>query len=287
MIAPAPGSVRSAAGLGMRGGVRLRAELVAGRTRITELSCHPPLQILRAHHVDPERPDLASVILASPSGGVLQGDELTIDVRVGRGARLRVLTQSATRVYRTPVSEARVAVNLEVDPGGYLEYLPDPIIPYAGSRYRSRATFVVAETGTLIAWEIVAPGRVARDEILAFDRFESSVEIVRPEGTLLATDAVVLDGREEIRMVGALGAYIAFGTLYLVRSRADPAVLRGAVENEAALPISVGASSLPFGAGAWLRVLGDRQSAVSALLATAYRAAVSTQEAEPGAARLT
>lgn len=271
----------------MRGGVRLRAELVAGRTRITELSCHPPLQILRAHHVDPERPDLASVILASPSGGVLQGDELTIDVRVGRGARLRVLTQSATRVYRTPVSEARVAVNLEVDPGGYLEYLPDPIIPYAGSRYRSRATFVVAETGTLIAWEIVAPGRVARDEILAFDRFESSVEIVRPEGTLLATDAVVLDGREEIRMVGALGAYIAFGTLYLVRSRADPAVLRGAVENEAALPISVGASSLPFGAGAWLRVLGDRQSAVSALLATAYRAAVSTQEAEPGAARLT
>lgn len=287
MIAPAPGSVRSVAGLGMRGGVRLRAELVAGRTRITELSCHPPLQILRAHHVDPERPDLASVILASPSGGVLQGDELTIDVRVGRGARLRVLTQSATRVYRTPVSEARVAVNLEVDPGGYLEYLPDPIIPYAGSRYRSRATFVVAETGTLIAWEIVAPGRVARDEILAFDRFESSVEIVRPEGTLLATDAVVLDGREEIRMVGALGAYIAFGTLYLVRSRADPAVLRGAVEDEAALPISVGASSLPFGAGAWLRVLGDRQSAVSALLATAYRAAVSTQEAEPGAARLT
>ena len=287
MIAPTPDPVRSAAGLGMRGGVRLRAELVAGRTRITELSCHPPLQILRAHHVDPERPDLASVILASPSGGVLQGDELTIDVRVGRGARLRVLTQSATRVYRTPVSEARVAVNLEVDPGGYLEYLPDPIIPYAGSRYRSRATFVVAETGTLIAWEIVAPGRVARDEILAFDRFESSVEIVRPEGTLLATDAVVLDGREEIRMVGALGAYIAFGTLYLVRSRADPAVLRGAVEDEAALPISVGASSLPFGAGAWLRVLGDRQSAVSALLTTAYRAAVSTQEAEPGAARLT
>ncbi len=278
MIEPALDAVRPAAGLGMRGGVRLRAELIAGCTRITELSCHPPLQILRAHHVDPKRPDLASVILASPSGGILQGDELTIDVRVGRGARLRVLTQSATRIYRAPVSEARTAVNLEVDPEGYLEYLPDPIIPYAGSRFRSRATFVVAETGTLIAWEIVAPGRVARDEILAFDRFESSVEIIRPEGTLLATDAVVLDGREGIRMVGALGAYVAFGTLYLVRSEADPAILRGAAENAAALPVSVGASSLPFGAGAWLRILSDSQSSVTVLIAAAYHAALAARD---------
>ena len=269
----------------MRGGVLLQVELVAGRTRITELACRPPLQILRAHHVDPKRPDLASVILASPSGGILQGDDLTIDIRVGRGARLRVLTQSATRIYRAPVSEARTTVKVEVDSEGYLEYLPDPIIPYAGSRFRSRATFTVAETGTLIAWEVVAPGRVARDEILAFARFESSVEIVRPDGTLLATDAIVLDDREGFRVVGALGANVAFGTLYLVRSRADPAILRGADGSAAALPVSVGASSLPFGAGAWLRVLGDSQSSVAALLAGAYQAALSVLEAEPAADR--
>ena len=71
---------------------------------------------------------MASVILASPSGGILQGDELTIDVRVGRGARLRVLSQSATRIYRAPAGEARMTVRLEVDPGGYLEDLPDALL---------------------------------------------------------------------------------------------------------------------------------------------------------------
>lgn len=224
---------------------------------------------------------MASVILASPSGGILQGDELTIDVRVGRGARLRVLSQSATRIYRAPAGEARMTVRLEVDPGGYLEYLPDAIIPYAGSRFRSRATFAVAEEGSLIAWEIVAPGRAARNEILAFERFDSSVEITRPDRTLLATDAVVLDRRETIQAVGALGGYLALGTLYLVRSGADPAILRDAVGNTAGSPVSVGASSLPFGAGAWLRVLRERQGTVAALLAAAHRAAVSAWEAEP------
>ncbi len=217
-----PGARSSTARLGMRGGVHLRAELVAGRTRITELTCHPPLQVLRAHHVDPDRPDRASVILASPAGGILQGDELTIDIRVGPGAHLRVGTQSATRIYRAPAREARQVIRLEVDGDGSLQYLPDPLIPYAGSRFCSDSTFIVSDDGRLTAWEIVAPGRAARGEIHAFERFESVVEIARPDGTLLATDAVVLDPRAPIADIGALGGHRALGTLYVVGSGAQP-----------------------------------------------------------------
>lgn len=269
MIALPADTHPSPRGAGMHGGVRLRAGLVGGRTRITELWCRPPLQVLRAHHVDPDRPALASVILASPSGGILQGDRLSIDIRVGTGAALRVLNQSATRLYRAPEGEAQQDVRLEVDAGGFLEYLPEPIIPFAGSRFSVRTTCVVAEGGTLVAWEVVGAGRVARGEILAFDRYESSVEVERPDGTLLASDAVALDRAEPMQAIGALGRHRAMGMLIVVRSGLDPGHLRMAAGEVHDPSISLGASSLPNGAGAWLRVLGESHGVVLAVIAAA------------------
>jgi urease accessory protein len=262
---------------GMSGGVRLRASSVAGRTRITELSCRPPVQVLRAHHVDPDRPDIASVILASPSGGILQGDRLSIDLAVGSGAALRVGTQSATRLYRSPDAEACQEVRLEVASGGLLEYLPEPIIPFAGSCFRSETVGVVATDATLVLWEVVGAGRVSRGEILAFDRFESTLEILRPDGTLLATDTVTLDRAVSIQAIGNLGRHRAVGTLFVVRQDVDPERLRDAVRDDRFDPaiaigdISVGASSLPNRAGAWLRVLGAGHGDVLAALAAARR----------------
>jgi urease accessory protein len=242
----------------MRGGIRLRAELVAGRTRITDLACRPPLQVLRAHHVEAERPDVASVILASPAGGVLQGDQLAIDIRVGPGARLRVGTQSATRIYRTPMIPASQVVRLEVESGAYLEYVPDPLIPYAGSEFSSSTTAIVAEDAALVMREVVAPGRAARGEILAFERFESIVEVERPDGSLLASDAVILDRRESMSEIGALGRYVAVGTLLVIHSGFPASILRDAGLSEEEPNLMVGASSLPNDAGAWSRVLADR-----------------------------
>ena len=260
----------------MRGGVQLRAEYIAGRTRITDLACRPPLQVLRAHHVDPGRPDLATVILASPAGGILQGDQLMIDIRVGPGARLRVGTQSATRIYRAPSSKARQIVRLEVEAGGYLEYLPDPFIPYAGSQFISSTTAIVAADAALVMGEVVAPGRAARGEILAFERFESKVEIVRPDGLLLATDAVILDRREPMRVVGALGAYLAVGTLLVIRAGFPPSILRDAAHDEGGPAVSIGASTLPNDAGAWLRVLSNGLGEAAAVIKAAHLATTQT-----------
>ena len=272
MIASPPDRVGPAVPSGMQGGVQLRAERIAGRTRITDLTCRPPLQVLRAHHLDRERPDLASVILASPAGGILQGDQLTIDIRVGPGARLRLGTQSATRIYRAPAGEARQVVRLEVEAGAYLEYLPDPFIPYAGSRFTCATTAIVAEDAALIVTEVVAPGRAARGEILAFERFESTIEIRRPDDRLLATDAVILDRAEPMRVVGALGRYVAVGTLLVIRSGFSSSILRDAALDHRGRSVSVGASSLPNDAGAWLRVLAERLGDAVAVIDAAQAA---------------
>ena len=258
---------------GMHGGVSLRAERIGGRTRITNLACRPPLQVLRAHHAEPARPDLASVILASPAGGILQGDLVTIDIRVGPGARLRLGTQSATRIYRTPTVEAQQLVRLEVEAGGYLEYMPGPFIPYAGSTFTSSTTAVVDSRGALIIGEVVGPGRAARGEILAFERFSSRVGIERGDGELLATDAVILDRREPMRDVGALGPFVAIGTLLVIRPGFPASTLLDGGSPGDRSATMVGASSLPNDAGAWFRALTGQLGEAVRIIAAAGEAA--------------
>lgn len=269
MAAPAP---EVPAPAGMSGAVWMTAAVVDRRTRITDLHWRPPLQVLRAHHLDPIVPDLAYVTVTSPAGGVLGGDRLEIGVRVGPGARLHVDTPSATRLYRTPTAGAELRTHVRVEAGAYLEYLPDPYIPFAGSRFTSRTTVEIADDATLLLWEIVAPGRAARGEILRFDRFESVLEIGRPEEGILAVDAVILDPRERLEAPGLLGGFAAIGTLTVVRRGFGPDAIRGALLALDPARAMAGASSLPAGSGAWLRVLAHDTQSVSDALRAAFEA---------------
>lgn len=258
------------------GHLRLRAERVGGRTRLTELECRAPLQLMRCHHLDTALPDMAYATIVSPSGGVLQGDRLSIEVSVGGGARLHLDTPSATRLYRMPDGPAEQEVSLLVEEGGYLEYLPDPAIPFAGADFVSRTRAEVAETATLIGAEAVTAGRAARGEVHQFRRYESVVEIARPGGPVLGLDATVLDPLEGLSAPGRLGAYAASGALYAIHPGFDAQLLRDAVGNAAGPDLIAGASSLPADLGAWLKALGPDGPAVSALLgrvaAAAHRA---------------
>jgi urease accessory protein len=245
---------------------------------MTELKCQPPLQVLRLHHVDPAVPDLATAILASPSGGILDGDRIHLDVVVGPGARLHLGTQSATRIYRTPGIGARFDSLITVAEGAYLELMPDPYIPYRASRFAATTRCEVAPGGTLLIREVVGPGRSARGEVLAFDHFESTIEILRPDGSFVATDTVRLDPAEDLGQAGLLGVHRCVGSLIVVHEGFSPDVLIAGAESvtspcATAARTSWGASSLPGGAGAWLRVLAPDEGTAGAVLRAAWAAA--------------
>jgi urease accessory protein len=143
--------------------------------------------------------------------------------------------------------------------------LRERVLPRVQDRPASRATLAGPQRR--------GDGRAARGEILAFERFESTVEIARPDGVLLATDAVFLDRREPMRVVGALGRYVAVGTLLVIRSGFSPSILRAAVSNRMGPAASVGASTLPNHAGAWVRVQADRLGDAVGVIEAAHAAA--------------
>jgi urease accessory protein len=247
---------------GLHGHLRLQAERVAGRTRLTAVEARPPLQVMAAHDIDPGVPDLATLTVLSPSGGILQGDHLELDAALGPAARLAVGTQSSTRVYRTPDAGATVHVRLTAGPSSYLEYLPDPWIPYAGSRLVTSTRCVVDPSATLLICEAVVAGRLARGERFALDGFESVVTVARPGDEPFVRDSLRIEPSEPPSAIGRFGSALAVATLLVVGPGIDAELVRSAVRPG----VGLGVSALPDGAGAWLRVLGPDAGSVVAVV---------------------
>jgi len=221
--------------LGSEGSLRLVVDCIAGRTRIVDLECTGPIQVLRCQYLDPGAPDIASVTIASPSGGVLQGDRLRIAVEVRAGARLTLDTQSATRLYRMPARPARIDARFAVAEAAWLEFVPDPYIPFAGSNTTIDTVVEVHDAAAVVIGEVVAAGRVARGEIFRMTAFQSTVTAVRPSGGLLFTDATVLEVGESLGDPGMLGGGAAVGSLYVIAANADPEVLRATIREHDSL----------------------------------------------------
>jgi urease accessory protein len=264
---------RARAEPGSHGALRLVVERVAGRTRIVDLECTGPVQALRVQYLDPVAPDIASVTIASPSGGVFQGDRLSIEVDVRPGARMRLDTQSATRLYRMPERAAWIQMRFAVARDGWLEFVPDPWIPFAGSNTTIETAITVEASATVLLGEVVAAGRVARGEVFAMTAFRSTVTAVRPSGRLLFSDATILEAGEPLGDPGMIGDGTAIGSLYVVSAGADPDVLRRAIPAGAPAIACAGASTLPNEAGAWLRVIAADTARARAVVAAGHDAA--------------
>ena len=140
------------------------------------------------------------VHLNNVSGGVLGGDRLALDVAVGPGAAAQITTTGATRLYRhrggEPDSEQHATFAL--GDGALLEYLPDPVIPYAASRHHQRTEFRLGRGATLFWWEVTAPGRFASGERFAFDRLRVQAEIRAAERPILREDYVLEPARQDL-----------------------------------------------------------------------------------------
>ncbi len=161
----------------------------------------------------------ALVHLHNLSGGVLGGDRLRLAVEVGPGAGAQLTSTGATRVYRSR-REAPVAFQIQeflVGENGLLEYVPDPLIPFAGSRYRQETRIEMGDGAGLFWWETVAPGREARDELFAYELFELKLDLAAA-GKPLAVERIRLEpSLRPLRSPVRLGPYRYFSSLYACR----------------------------------------------------------------------
>jgi urease accessory protein len=211
--------------VGRDGRLSLRFERREAATVLTRCRYTLPLQVL----APVDLADSATVVsVLNPTGGLVGGDRLALDIDVGPGAHACLTTPSATRVYRTRGAPAEQHVGLRVGAGATLEWVPDHTIPHAGSALCQRIEVHLDSAARLILVDVFAAGRIARGEAWQFARLESAVSVRDPDGWLLR-DRFVLAGECAWARLGYTESYPYFGSV-LVAGESDWVALRRVVD---------------------------------------------------------
>ncbi|MCR5978564.1 urease accessory protein UreD [Gordonia jinghuaiqii] len=232
------------------------------RTELTHHYQKTPLQIMRPLYYDRSRPDMPYTYVMTIGGGVLHGDRQRMDITVEAGAAAHVTTQAHTKIHRMHDGYATSIVNLDVGPGAYLEYLPDPIIPFAESRYYQQTRVTLDPEATLVVGETVYAGRLSRGERHEYEAYATDLEVVRPDGEPVLIDrARLLPGHRGVTGLGVLADHDVILSFYVLTPSVSAEALserfQEALTDLDAPDAHWGVSAAPGGAGAWVRLVCD------------------------------
>jgi urease accessory protein len=212
---------------------------------------------------------MAYVYIMTPSGGILQGDRYRIDLAASKGAQAHITTQGATRIYKMERNFATQIVNIRVEDGCYLEYIPDQIIPFRDSRFYQTVNCQVHDNGALVYSEILTPGRVASDEAFQYDILYLSCQATNQTGKLKFIDSYILEPKKtDLRKIGILSEYPVVGSLYaLANSEFSGKLVEELSRCQKKFQnLEAGVTTLPHDSGVVMRILGKTAEEVKALI---------------------
>ena len=121
-----------------------------GRTTLAKMQFHGPLRVQRPFYPEaaptgapgrPQAPQPCHCCLLHPPGGLVSGDDLSLDVRLGQDAHALLTAPSASKFYAADSHNVaqRQTNDLRVA-GGLLEWLPRETIIYDGARAEMRTS---------------------------------------------------------------------------------------------------------------------------------------------------
>ncbi len=243
-------------GIGKEGILRLEFQKRDRRTLLTESFSRMPLQAFPPFY--PDETGCACTYLVNPTGGLVGGDRMEVEIDLRKEAHAFLAVPSATKVYKTPGPFASQEMRVRIGREAVWEYFPSYVIPFGGSRYRQKMRVQMAENSKAIILDFLTAGRVGRGERFQFHEYRSLTEI-EYSGELILSERFFLKPPEtDYSGLGLLEDYSASAALYAIFDEASLEIplindLRGVIhrlEN-----IAGGVSSLPA-KGVILRLLG-------------------------------
>ena len=135
----------------------------------------------------------AEAVIINTGGGMAGGDRLDLDLALADNAHLTVTTQSAEKIYRADAQSADISVQLKLDQGAHLAWLPQETLLFSGAKLNRTFNAELAAGASLELVESVIFGRVAMGERLVSGTFGDRWRIKR-EGKLVYADNIALQG---------------------------------------------------------------------------------------------
>jgi urease accessory protein len=170
------------------------------------------------------------VFLLTYGGGLVGGDQVHLTIDVKPVAKLSIVTQGHTKIFKSPTRDVitRQRLHVTLHDNAALCLLPDPVQPFEGSVYEQSQTFILAETASLCLLDWVSAGRTARGEDWDFRAWSGRNEVWAAaergrKPRLLLRDNVILEGdaidakekelRNKMQQMGIFGTLVLRGPL--------------------------------------------------------------------------
>lgn len=217
------------------------------RTVLAAQSFRAPYHLSKPYWDADTRTLIAQVV--NPTAGILSGDQLTSEIAVDAGAALLVTTPSASRVFKMKSGTASCRQIFRVAAGGWLELMPEPLVPHRGCSYHQATAIDVAAGGELFFADLLLPGRVAHGEAWEWKRLCLETT-VRLDGELILRERFEQtgDSLRALAMFADLGPGACFGNAVLIAAeRPSDSVWRAAINALHGDALWIGVSALRRG----------------------------------------
>ena len=190
----------------------LSLKLRAGthKTSLIPVKRYGPLSVQRPFYPEQET---CHVYLLHPPGGVVGGDQLTLDVEAETQSSTLITTPGATKFYFSAGFTAEVRQNLTVREDAILEFLPQENIYFPGAQVKASTRLNVSENALVMLWEKHCFGRPVNQEQFTEGQVISKIEVYHEE-TLIFTEKQRIDAQEIHRSSGFRGAPV-IGTILI------------------------------------------------------------------------
>jgi urease accessory protein len=173
-----PADARAICDIGRQARLELTFAVRGGRTILEDSYAEPPFRVGRC--LRGADANAAHLILASSAPGVFGGDCLQQAVTVEGNARVRLTSQSAMQAHATANgAAATIASTYRVAPGGCLQCVWDPLIPFPDARLRQRIEIDLAAGASLFWSDAFMSGREARRERWQFAQLSHELRLAR------------------------------------------------------------------------------------------------------------
>ncbi|XP_073247509.1 uncharacterized protein [Porites lutea] len=171
-----------------------KKELSEGlKVSCTNLQYTYPLKLLIASRAS-SVPSCQWLYIITFGGGLVEGDNVCVDVKVGELSTVVVTTQASTKVYNSDEGlVTKQGLRGHVANGGLLAVLPDPVVCFKNAMYNQQQDFKLTSDGSIVVLDWFTAGRMALGEVWDMTSYKSHNRVF-VNGRLVYGDSVSFGG---------------------------------------------------------------------------------------------
>ncbi|MEG3938737.1 MULTISPECIES: urease accessory protein UreD [unclassified Microcoleus] len=183
----------------------------SGSTQIIHNQMQAPLKVQRPFY--PEGKEVCHSVILHTAGGVVGGDRLSSNFHLQPNTKALITSAAASKIYRSSGLKSQQNIDIKLEQGANLEWLPQETIVFDGAIYQQNLRVELAPTARILLWEITRFGRSARGEKFLSGEWRSHTEVWQQNSPLWIDRQMLKGGSEMLESPHGLAGKSVVATL--------------------------------------------------------------------------